>query len=144
MSLVQFWSPVGLRITSFWSNTAYPVNLCAPVSLCCQWAACAPSHTALSTKRPTNATSWVSAQTFLSRPTSAPQVQNDPLISKLPAGHFGMNVWHLLCLSCRVFSAGGCHVEGFSCRRRWNLCTLSVHHQQRQHTADRQRWGYMP
>lgn len=43
-------------------------------SLCSQLAVCVQSHTVLGTRRPTSATSWVSAQMWPSQPTSAPQV----------------------------------------------------------------------
>lgn len=51
------------------------------------------------------------------------------------------------CFCCRVFGAGGCHfrekLSDLSHRWRWIILSLSVHHQQRQHTAHRSGWVYM-
>lgn len=57
------------KLFSFLSLSFFP-----PISLCFRSAACDPSRTALSTRRPTSVTSWVSAQMCQFPPTSAPQV----------------------------------------------------------------------
>lgn len=49
---------------------------------------CDPSHTVLSMRRPTNVTSWASAQMCQFPPTSAPQVRAERLVQdvQLPGG----------------------------------------------------------
>lgn len=55
-------------------------------SRCFQWAVCVLSHTPLSMRRPTNVTSWASAQRCQFPPTSAPQVGGaGRLTSRVPA-----------------------------------------------------------
>ncbi len=74
-------------------------------SLCCQSAVCALCRTVLSTRRPTNATSWVSAQMCLFQPTSAPQVQESlqAYCNQLPC--------ETLKYSCCYKQVCVCHVE---------------------------------
>lgn len=104
-------------------------------------------------RRPTNATSWASAQMCLSLPTSAPQVAEIHICdSQIQCSNHRLlcyfSILYPFCLCGRVFGAGGCQLgaklPGLGHERRRYRLALSVHHQQCQHAAHGQGWAHIP